>query len=341
MSTPTKVIFFGSCYAGAFASDFTRLKKEGVDWTSDFDFESSKSREMTRLAICCSFFSVEDDKIVVYNREVIRHLVDPLATRFLWPWHPLVLSKPEGDAKIIYCFISPIMDYFFLWHYGRMRNNQKLLPSLLRLSSRALEEIVLMRYAHIFQFLRHVERLDIPMLLVEGPRVPPLSADNYAITTPADVRSLIERERDIVKIEMKKLHLPLVELPEELHDKMGFTQEKYRCAPGDTHINSDYRRVWGESIIQGLREYTSGRPKIFRVSDIPPPPSPHPATQYYDASVRGVVELVRNWEKAYADLRAQILQLQKRYKRLKSSLSWKMTAPVRAIGRALGLPKKK
>jgi hypothetical protein len=34
-------------------------------------------------------------------------------------------------------------------------------------------------------------------------------------------------------------------------------------------------------------------------------------------------------------------ELQQRYKRLKSSLSWKLTAPVRAIGRLLGLPKKR
>jgi hypothetical protein len=37
----------------------------------------------------------------------------------------------------------------------------------------------------------------------------------------------------------------------------------------------------------------------------------------------------------------QLADLEQRYKRLKSSLSWKLTAPVRAIGRVLGLPKKK
>jgi hypothetical protein len=72
-----------------------------------------------------------------------------------------------------------------------------------------------------------------------------------------------------------------------------------------------------------------------------------------DGSTKKMLSDIANWNlnnekrtlnlvsKRFAKLQQRHQALQERYKRLKSSLSWKLTAPIRAIGRILGLPKKR
>ena len=257
----SRIVFFGYCMSILMAkrahllcnnSPILKEKYEIINWTHGLQHYEKE------------FFFTDNEGCVLFcsdkKKFPQRHQTDVLSydqsnESFFKVGHGYGLPrfhiplKHEPGVEYYYVFASPLTEY------GRiLKTFHWLIAQRQTISSAMLCDIISCHYAHMLQFIERLHALPIKLIIIEGNRHLPIDTDAYLFN------KLTDMSREILR---KKIHasgFEILSLPEGLHDKYGFTKEKFRKDDNPRHPNNDYFEV----LSNYLFDYISGLPEDWK-----------------------------------------------------------------------------
>jgi len=238
MSSKVRLALLGCCMSHTLWRSVTDMQKKGII-PADYTIESWA---VTDSVFQSDFFVINEHGFpVLINTALTCKVGDKLQTSTFRTMTIPVAQDLNKDY--IYCFSSPIYEIGeFRWFL--MRN----LVST-SFSYHAMKDMMFYKLAPMIQLLVHLKLLNIKVVAVEGSHFLPCD-----VNVPY-LNKFMNQWRRISKELMDALSIPYLELPSELHDKQGFTLEKYRQNKNDNiHVNIDYGYVVAKKLFSFIED---------------------------------------------------------------------------------------
>lgn len=318
MQNKKHLFFFGFCLAGTLYHRFeeaqSKSDQQALKYTAGTHFYPAGSFEE-------DFFYTDEHTCVTYSapremrntRTLIKGMPQQSEIHAISPRKALpVLCK--GDA--IYIYASPIFEYRKIrMAFTELANDDRFI------SYHEMECIVQSEFARIFQFLVELKKKKLNVVVVEGTRNFPFKVN------PVRYNAIVNLYRSVMKNEIKKIGLPLIEIPDYMHDEFGFTQEKYRNRSDDeVHVNREYSKILLDIILNILESenffdnYCDKANTLPVGDDIKWTPHATVAELIHNHEKSGLLNLLATRDTTYNALEEAHRNLQTRYKSVRRRL---------------------